>query len=164
MQYKRCGLRNGEKEFGLMMPRPCRQQAKSGQRPQGRPRLKRTHGGPVPTKSGHMSDNGGQRAGAWRSHGGRMADMADAWRTGLETRPKWTQGGRIAVTWDTWRASFGVEAGADPRRTQGGQTLGMWPEHVAAGSTTFFTLYQHRPQTVFKHTVHLQRPKFAKPK
>ena len=110
-QYKRGGLRNAEKEFYFMMPRPCR--TAGHERPEAR-----THGGPELAKSGHMADkertHGGHTRGRHkrrtRREGGHMATYA------------YKIGGRHKA--DTWRTRFGGTAKADSRRTHGGQCGG----------------------------------------
>ena len=72
MQYKRCGLRNGTKEFCLMVPRPAPQKAKSGQSPEASFSVHMVD----KKQGGHMADK------VWRhSQSGHKADtgrdMAD---------------------------------------------------------------------------------------
>ena len=115
-------------------------------------RLERTHGGPAPAKSGHMADNGGQRADTWRTHGGHTLiawwtanTSQDTWRTrpigqsGLKAETRQTQGGHMV---DTCRKRFGGAGEVDSTQR---------PAVVFLRENLFGELHQHRPQTAFKH-------------
>ena len=94
MQYKRCGLRNGAKEFACWCHGPAPQQPKSGQS-QARPRLERIHGGQKarwakvdtrPDTGRDMADKGGK-------------DMADTWLSDERTQGKHKADSRQTQGW-----------------------------------------------------------------
>ena len=83
MQYKRVACAMVRKNFTWWCHGPAPQQAKSGQNPKARPRLERTCGGPVLTKT--------STCGQWWTKSGTRT--ADAWRPRFGGRPKRTPGG-----------------------------------------------------------------------